>query len=209
MARVSHTAVLTTLVQRMLDNLGCETDLVDLRRTVIGQVDPEFHDAPHEHPDPVVRDLAARAEAAHAFVWATPVYHSSYSGALKNALDAFTMSLVIEKPIALCGNGGRTGATQPTDHLRAIARSLYGIALPTVCVTKNGDYAEGAEGTDGLLIRNREIVTRADRMTRQLVEYGTVFQELLVRRREWQAAHERVEQEREQRAAVGQRSASS
>lgn len=182
----SRTAALLTLVSRILGTMDAEVDVFDVRANALPLVNPQYHDDPSTHPSAAVREFTARARAADAMIWATPVYHNSYSGALKQAIDHLSLHEVLEKPIALCGNGGRGGSTQPTDHLRIVARSLHGIAIPTVCVTRSADFvADGGR----FLLQNREIVYRAERMARQLAEYMVMFARLRASRREAEPKH--------------------
>lgn len=82
-----------------------------------------------EFPD--VARLAGQLRAAHAIIWATPEYHGSYSGVLKNALDLMGFDEFEGKMIGLIGvAGGALGATHALDHLRAVGRQLHAWVLP-------------------------------------------------------------------------------
>ncbi|MDV6011971.1 NAD(P)H-dependent oxidoreductase [Haloechinothrix sp. LS1_15] len=164
----SRTACLVALAERVLRHLGADVETTDLRRVRIPTVDPRLHDA-GAHPDPEVRSLLDSAASADAFLWASPVYHNSYSGILKNALDHLTIGHVAHKPVALCANGGRQGSTQPTDHLRIVARGLHGVAIPHVLVSRNDAFSisEGA-----YRIADRAVVTRMVTLCQQLVDYA-------------------------------------
>src|SRR5438876_203322 len=75
------------------------------------------------------------------FVRGSPVYHNSFSGILKNALDSLSIQQFRNKPVALmsCGNSDRTGS-QPCDHLRIVARGLLAVAIPTQVITLPSDF---------------------------------------------------------------------
>lgn len=168
----SRTGTLVELARRILLQRGAEVDVLDLGQTRLPQVDPAYHGRSGEHPDPAVRDLVHRTRAAHALLWASPVYHNSYSGVLKNAIDHLSIADVREKPIALCGNGGRRASPQPSDHLRTVARALHGIAIPLVVTTANGDFV----ARDGqFLVGARELVRRTSDMCDQLLDYTARF----------------------------------
>lgn len=167
----SRTASLVTLAERLLTKLGAEVRTWDLRRTQLPLVDPHRH-GDSDHPEPIVQKLLDDAHAAAAFLWASPVYHNSYSGVLKNALDHLSISQVADKPVALCANGGRTGSVQPTDHLRIVARGLHGVAIPRVLVARNDDFRLN----DGsYLIADRGLVTRMIGLCQQLLDYGAAL----------------------------------
>ncbi|MFH8588715.1 NADPH-dependent FMN reductase [Streptomyces celluloflavus] len=120
--------------------------LWDHRKRPLPFADPEYHKRPAANPDPAVRELVQLADVTNAFVLASPVYHNSYSGLLKNALDHLTMEQFRGKPVVLLGHGPRLTAIQAVDHLRTVVRGLYGLALPDQAVTTPEDYGTDEEG---------------------------------------------------------------
>lgn len=169
LGRPSRTATLVELACRLLQRAGARTDVLDVRNTILPLVDPWHHDDPVSHPDPAVRNVALRVRSADAFVWASPVYHNSYSGALKNVLDHLNIEDFRDKPIALCGNGGRRASTQPSDHLRIVARGLHGIAIPLCVISSNADFV--TESAAQFRIADTALVTRTAQMCAQLLDY--------------------------------------
>ncbi|GAB6933306.1 NADPH-dependent FMN reductase [Calditerricola satsumensis] len=142
----SHTRALLDEVATLLHERGCRVHLFDLAETTLPPCDPAYHRRPGDHPDPHVRRLVQLADAADAFVWGTPNYHNSYSGALKNALDHLTMDQFRNKPVGLVANSGGMRSTQPLDHLRIVARGLLAVAIPIQVATCDGDYAQEGGG---------------------------------------------------------------
>jgi NAD(P)H-dependent FMN reductase len=110
------------------------------------------------------------AEAADAYLLASPVYHNSYSGVLKNALDHLMLRDVRYRPVALASHGGRS--TQAVDPLRIVVRGLLGIAIPTQVCTQEADFA-GEPGEDGLYaVTDPDIQARIARQADQLLLFA-------------------------------------
>ncbi len=178
--RPSYTFTLARFVERALTERGAGVVLWDFREAPLPIADPAFHAEPRLHPDPVVRRLAETADASDGFIWASPVYHNSYSGVLKNALDTLAISHFTYKPIGLMGHGG--GRTpQAVDHLRIIVRGLLGISLPTNVCTSAEDYRK-VEGGEGYALASEPIKERIDRFTDELVEFAHQFRGLREKR---------------------------
>ncbi len=102
--------------------LGATVDRWDVGDPVLPLADPAYHRDPRRHPDPGVARLVALADAADAFVIGTPVYHASYSGALKNLLDHLSIAQFVYKPASLVGHGGRVRNPAALDPLRLTPR---------------------------------------------------------------------------------------
>jgi len=107
---------------------GAEVSLIDLRDYrlpfVASKDGPEFSslDVPR---------LRADVKAADGLVIGTPEYHGSFSGVLKNALDLMGFDEFESKMIGLIGvSGGRMGAFDALNALRAIGRALHAWVLP-------------------------------------------------------------------------------
>jgi NAD(P)H-dependent FMN reductase len=109
-----------------------------------------------------VQALVQAVDHADAFVFGTPVYHSSFSGALKNLLDHLAIAQLLYKPASLVGHGGRARNLQAVDAVRLSLRGLITIALPTTVVAALGDYQDGR-------VVNEEILERIDRLANELV----------------------------------------
>lgn len=172
MAQPSHTAAMIETVARLLERHGVEPEIWDLRYRPVPVVDAAYHRDPSQHPNPVVKSLVAKANAADGFVLGSPVYHNSYSGVLKNCLDNLTIRQFENKPVALCGNGGRRGSVQAVDHLRIVVRGLHAVAIPYQVVSMDSDYEEG----DGAYrIISHDLLKRLDLMVWQLVDYMRRF----------------------------------
>lgn len=162
----SHTRVLIDCIRKHLAQRGVAAVHWDLRRAPLPIADPAFHDDPFRHSDPRVREFAEAAAASDGLVLGSPIYHNSYSGVLKNALDHLTIPCLHLKPVGLASHGGNR-STQAVDHLRIVVRGLLGVAIPTQVCTAADDYQE-IHGIE-YVIRNPDIVERIDRFTVELV----------------------------------------
>ncbi len=108
--------------------LGAETELIDL-----AAYDLVFCDGVGDestYPEDVIR-LRRAVQAAQGIILGTPVYHDSFSGVLKNALDLTGFREFEGKLIGLVGvAGGRGGALNALDGLRTVGRVLHAWVIP-------------------------------------------------------------------------------
>lgn len=169
--RPSYTRTLTTAVGEALAECGSAIVHWDLRDSPLPIADPAFHDDPMEHTDERVRSLAAHAASSDALVLSSPIYHNSYSGVIKNALDHLTIAQFYHKPVGLISHGGDR-SPQAVDHLRIVVRGLLGIASPTHVCTGKQDYREVCEGYE---LVSEEILQRIKRFAAELVSLACLL----------------------------------
>jgi azobenzene reductase len=119
--------------------LGAQPYVWDLSEHALPLFTPGYHEAEDEQMR--VERFVQQAQQANAFVLGSPVYHNSFSGILKNALDTLSPQHFHYKPVALVCNGtsDRT-ASLPCEHLRSIVRGLSAIAIPSQLVTVPTDF---------------------------------------------------------------------
>jgi FMN reductase len=149
---------------------GAATELLDLR-----DYDLPFCAGEAGEPDQRnagVERLRQRVLAANGVILATPNYHGTLSGVLKNALDLMSMREFDGKVVGLIGiSGGRTGATSTLNTLRAIGRSLHAWVIPWEAWVYNADSAFAADGVlkdAAAEQRLKEVGRRVARLTRML-----------------------------------------
>ena len=105
-----------------------ETRLIDLRDYDLPFATGE--EVAGEAGNSVLR-LRADVKEADGLILATPEYHNSFSGALKNALDLMGCNEIEGKMIGLIGvAGGSLGAFDALNELRNIGRALHAWVIP-------------------------------------------------------------------------------
>lgn len=78
-----------------------------------------------------VQRLRADVKAADGIILATPEYHGSFSGVLKNAMDLMGFEEFEGKMLGLVGvSGGHMGAFDALNTLRGVGRALHAWVLP-------------------------------------------------------------------------------
>jgi NAD(P)H-dependent FMN reductase len=149
---------------------GAATELLDLR-----DFELSFCTGEEKEPDrrnAGVERLQQSIMQAHGIILATPNYHGTLSGVLKNALDLMSMREFERKVVGLVGvSGGRTGATSTLNTLRAIGRSLHAWVIPWEAWVYNADAAFAADGSlrdDATAQRLKEVGRRVARLTHML-----------------------------------------
>ncbi len=166
----SYTRGLAEAAIRALGARGARVATLDLRATPLPPMTPELRAKRLEHPDPATARLFRLAEAADAYLLASPIYHNSYSGVLKNALDYLTLRDLRDRPVALASHGGRS--TQAVDHLRVAVRGLLGVAIPAQICTAESDFSP-EPGEDGLYaVINDDIQARIARQADELLLFA-------------------------------------
>jgi azobenzene reductase len=163
--RPSFTRSVCDATAAALAEAGAVVDRWDVADPLLPLADPAYHRDPRRHPDADVRRLVGLADAADAFVVSTPVYHGSYSGAVKNVLDYLGIAQVIYKPASVVGHGGRIRSPQAVDQLRDALRGLLAVVLPTQVVAAIGDYDD-----DGR-VSSPDILLRLDRLAHEVVTF--------------------------------------
>ena len=103
---------------------GARTTLVDLREYDLPPLDPDDGDAGDA---PALRQTVADADA---IILATPNYHGSYSGVLKNALDYLGRDEFGGKTVGLLEVAGGRFPKPAMAHLRGVCRTLNAWTLP-------------------------------------------------------------------------------
>jgi azobenzene reductase len=164
------------LLAQLLQTSGAVTHIWDLANDPLPHFEPRYYPDPYTNESEAVRRFAHLADHADAFVWGSPVYHNSFAGVLKNALDSLAIQQFRHKPVALlsCGNSERTGS-QPCDQLRIVARGLLAVAIPTQLITLASDFTF-AQGRYHLI--NEVLQERAARMAGELILYATALRPL-------------------------------
>lgn len=138
---------------------GAEVDLLDLRCTPL----PLF--SPHEkHSAPNYTHIKTLVESADAYTLATPDYHGSMSGVLKNFLDYFWTEFAGKTFAYICASHEK-GLTA-MDQIRTAVRQCYGWSLPYGVSIAEPDVNERNE------IINETVKKRLSMLGRDLAIYG-------------------------------------
>lgn len=118
--RASTNRALLTAAQTLAP-AGMMIDIFDLHDIPLFNADLEAEGTPT-----AVEAFRAQLRAADAYIFATPEYNFSVTGALKNAIDWASRPgperrpPINEKPALLVGAGGRSGTLRSQLHLREI-----------------------------------------------------------------------------------------
>ncbi|WP_336339197.1 NADPH-dependent FMN reductase [Haloarcula brevis] len=104
--------------------MGATTDLLDLREFDL----PVFDADRREAGDAVA--FADEIHAADSILLGTPVYHGSYSGVLKNALDYCGFDEFEHKTVGLLAVAGGSFPITALEHLRSVCRALNCWVIP-------------------------------------------------------------------------------
>lgn len=172
----SCTRTLLRHIETRLKLRGVETIWWDLREKPLPIAIPEYHKNQQNHPKHIVREFVSIVESADGFVLGSPLYHDSYSGVLKNALDNLPHEAFSHKPVGLASHSSNArSCVTPCNQLRPVIRSLAGYATQSQVGTTDEDY-ENSKGE--LSIQNPNILRRVDALIDELLKMSQITQHM-------------------------------
>ena len=163
---------------------GVETALLDLRDYTLPFCDGKI---PDDVAPPDLLRLRREVRAASGVILATPEYHSSLSGVLKNALDLMGFEEFEGKMLGLLGlSGGRMGAVNSLNALRTIGRSLHAWVLPEQVSIAESRRAFAADGS----LRDPELAGKVRDLGKEVARFACLhnLEHAVEFLREWQQA---------------------
>jgi NAD(P)H-dependent FMN reductase len=140
---------------------GAETNLLDLRQTQL----PMFYS--QEQKTREIQEVTNHVKWADAFLLATPDYHGSMSGSMKNFLDYFWSDFAGKLFGYMCASHEK-GLTV-MDQMRTAVRQCYGWSLPY------GVSLNGEEDFENNQISNQKLKSRLEMLSGDLVTYGELL----------------------------------
>jgi NAD(P)H-dependent FMN reductase len=142
---------------------GFEIDFVDLAELNLPMVDERRLPKAQQYGRSHTVQWSARVEQADAFLFVSPEINSSFSPALKNALD-FLFHEWSRKPVGIVSYGGRGGGAFGTAALRPVLSELQLIAASThIDIAKAATQIE-----DGFFIPHDKQTARLDGLLDEL-----------------------------------------
>jgi NAD(P)H-dependent FMN reductase len=134
-----------------------------------------YGSVPQDDYPPDVIQLRQALKNSHGIILATPEYHGSLTGALKNMLDLMSIEEFETKIIGLVGvAGGHVGAINSLNTMKTICRNLHCWVLPQEVSIANSSQAFNDDGT----VKDPEIEERLLNVGRQLVKFASVQRKL-------------------------------
>jgi NAD(P)H-dependent FMN reductase len=140
---------------------GCSVDVLDLEKEPLALFNPDV-----TRTQPGYAKLQARVDGADVLVLATPDYHGSVSGAVKNFLDYFWHEFAGKLFVTMVASHEK-GLTV-TDQLRTVARQCYAWTLPYGVTFSHDDLKEGK-------IVSEALQRRVQMMVRDTRAYGALL----------------------------------
>ena len=169
----SFTRVLAERAAAAFRDRDMSVDWIDPRSRPLPIADPAYHRNVDETPDANVRAMARQVAEADGIVLASPLYHGSYSGVLKNALDCLAFDAFRGKPVGLLSHGSQSKrCAQPCDHLLPVVRTIHGIALQCQVSSSRSDFAE-APVTARPVLTGEDTAMRCERLAGEMHAYLT------------------------------------
>ena len=124
----SFTRMALAMALRGAEEAGAHTQIIDLREYQLVLCDGGDNESAYPKD---ISKLREQVRAAQGIILATPEYHGSYSGVLKNALDLMGFDEFEGKMLGLVGvSGGRMGAFGAMHSLRDVGRALHAWVIP-------------------------------------------------------------------------------
>jgi len=149
---------------------GADIELVELRDyelVFFGSVDSD------DYPEDVHR-LRQKIQEAQGIILATPEYHGSLTGALKNMFDLMSIEDFETKIVGLIGvAGGHVGAINSLNSLRTICRNLHCWVLPQEVSIAESGRVIGDDGT----VADKDLEDRLLNVGRQVVKFASLQRE--------------------------------
>lgn len=169
MHKNSNCARLTGTILEAARERGAEIRLLDLYEIDL----PMFRaqSAPITHSGRTAANKAV--DWADAFVLATPDYHGSMSGAMKNFLDHYWQEFAGKLFASVCISNEK-GLTA-IDQMRTAIRQCYGWSLPYSLSVGSSDF----DGSGAL--SNEKCTARAQMMARDLTVYGALLRSQFIK----------------------------
>ena len=167
MRQGSYSTAALNMILDMAKGNGAETKLLDLRQTNLPMLYTAKDDT-HE-----IGQATVLVEWADAYILATPDYHGSMSGSLKNFLDYF-WSEFAGKTFGYIVASHEKGLTV-MDQMRTAVRQCYGWSIPYgISINPEDDF------DDKRKVINRKLSSRLDMLARDLVVYGKLIRKQFV-----------------------------
>jgi FMN reductase len=127
-----------------------------------------------EYPPDVLR-LRTALKESQGIILATPEYHGSLTGALKNMLDLMSIDDFETKIIGLVGiAGGHVGAINSLNTMKTICRNLHCWVLPQEVSIANSGSAFDENGA----MKDPALEERLLNLGRQLVKFASMQQDV-------------------------------
>jgi FMN reductase len=165
----SHsTKTLATVLQIAASKFRAEVRLLNLRETNLPFYSPNITTSDSSYGN--IKIVTQDVEWADAFVLASPDYHGSMSGTIKNFLDHFWEEFAGKTFGYLCTSHEK-GLTV-MDQMRTAVRQCYGWSMPYgVSINSGQDF-----NADGQII-NSQLSKRLNMLARDLVVYGKLIRD--------------------------------
>jgi FMN reductase len=156
----SHLAL--DVARQRVKALGAEVEILDLR-----QMNLPFCDGGDEYPDyPDVKRLQEAVSAADGLILATPEYHGSISGVLKNTLDLLGFDELSGKVTGMISVLGGQPNSNALNDLRVIMRWVHGWVIPEQVAIGSAWKAFSPEGK----LLDEKLSQRFDQFAQSLVD---------------------------------------
>ena len=167
MRQGSYSTAALNMILDMAKGNEAETKLLDLRQTNLPMLYAAKDDT-HE-----IGQATELVEWADAYILATPDYHGSMSGSLKNFLDYF-WSEFAGKTFGYIVASHEKGLTV-MDQMRTAVRQCYGWSIPYgISINPEDDFNDKKE------VINKKLWSRLDMLARDLVVYGKLIRKQFV-----------------------------
>ena len=162
----SSTATLRIALD-LIKKHGAEARLLDLKQTNLPLYDPNENQSGLE-----LQKVEEDVKWADAFILATPDYHGSMSGTMKNFLDYFWSEFAGKTFGYICASHEK-GLTV-MDQMRTAVRQCYGWSLPY------GISVNGEDDLENGKIVHQRMKSRLEMLARDLVVYGNLIRQQFV-----------------------------
>ncbi len=160
--RDSYSQIALNVAASRVEALGAEMEVLDLRLLQL-----PFCNGEDEYPDyPDVKRLQQTVKQADGLILATPEYHGSVSGVLKNALDLMSFEQLDGKITGLISVLGGQPNSNALNDLRIIMRWVHGWVIPEQIAIGQAWKAFDPEGK----LLDEKLSQRFDSFAQSLVE---------------------------------------
>jgi NAD(P)H-dependent FMN reductase len=173
MREQSYSTRALKLVLEEVKKYDSESDVLELRKLNLPLYDPsgDTSDEPSSYiniNNNLLERITTALKWADAFVLASPDYHGSMSGGMKNFLDYFWEDFA-GKTFGYIVASHEKGLTV-ADQMRTAVRQCYGWSMP-YNISINGEKDFDSEGN----LVNSALAKRVKMLARDLVTYGTLI----------------------------------